>query len=133
MRYSQHDVIYDGEPYGDLLVLADAVRRCMQSPDTSLPRVILIDSIFECYTTLGWKQVYGCTAEGEIFLDAPVLVQTEGVTWSHELTHYYGTAAEDNPCGGFRLEGFSIARADGGADEPPTASGAAGSPGLPRD
>jgi hypothetical protein len=113
-RFKDAHVLYDGQPYGDLIVLADEVRSCMHSDKTDLPRVTLVDQIFECYTTVGWRQVLGCTGDDRVFLVAPVAEQTEGQLWSHELTHYYGSDTEDDPCAVLALPGFTLECADAG-------------------
>ena len=107
-------VIYEGEAYGDFLILGDAVRDCMESDKPGLPRIVLADAPFICYTTAGWKTVVGCTAEDESFLFAPVLLASEGSLWSHELTHYFGSHTENNACGSLALRDFSLAQPDAG-------------------
>ncbi len=107
-------VLYEGEPYGDLIVLAEHVRQCMHSDKQTLPRVVLAERIFDCYTSAGWKQVYGCTSKDFIVIVAPVAEQSQGELWSHELTHYFGAQAEDDPCGVLTLDGFSLQRPDAG-------------------
>ena len=113
-RVDPEHVVYAGEPYGDLVILGDAVRDCMQSDEPGLPRVVLADRLFDCYTTAGWKKAYGCTGEGEVFMVAQILVESQGSLWSHELTHFFGDAREDNACGALALEDFSLARPDAG-------------------
>lgn len=117
VRLDPEHVVYEGEPYGDFIVLADAVRDCMQSGKRTLPRIVLIDTLFECHTAQGWRTVLGCTGEDTIFLVAPVVVDTGGMLWSHELTHYFGAEAEDDPCGALALDGFSLERRDAGPIE----------------
>lgn len=115
VRLGPERVLYDGEPYGDFVILADAVRQCMESDDPTLPRLILVEDPFECHTTFGWKTVFGCTGEDEIFLVASIVVDTGGMLWAHELTHYFGADHENDPCGALALETFSLALpGDGG-------------------
>jgi hypothetical protein len=113
-RIDGDHVLYAGEPYGDLVILGDAVRGCMQSAKRTLPRVVLVETLFDCYTVDGWQKVFGCTGEDEIIMVASVLVRSQGSLWSHELTHYFGVSAEDHPCGSLALEDFSLARPDAG-------------------
>lgn len=113
-RFNPETVLYDGEPYGDFLILADAVRRCMQSDKQALPRMILLERNFDCYTTAGWQEVFGCTGDDKIFMAVPHLIETKGALWSHELTHYFGANTEDSPCGFIAIEGFSIDQPDAG-------------------
>lgn len=114
VRLDPELVLYDGAPYGDFIVLADAVRDCMQSDKHTLPRIVLVDGLFECHTSQGWKQVLGCTGDDTIYLVASVVVDTAGMLWSHELTHYFGAEHEDEPCGALAIEGFSLDRRDAG-------------------
>lgn len=114
VRTDPEHVVYEGPPYGDFVLLADVVRRCMGSDKRGLPRIVLIDEQFECYTAAGWKKVLGCTGEDTIYLVAPTVISSHGALWSHELTHYFGAKNEDDPCGGLTLNGFSIAQADAG-------------------
>jgi hypothetical protein len=123
VRVEPERVLYDGEPYGDFVLLGDAVRNCMGSNKPSLPTVVLIDGLFECYTTLGWRTVFGCTSEDEIYLVASVVRESGGQLWAHELTHYFGNEREDDPCGAIALENFSLALPDAG---PSGSAGAAG-------
>jgi hypothetical protein len=113
-RFQDAHVLYDGPPFGDLLVLANAVRSCMKTDKQTLPRVILVDQIFECYTTAGWKEVYGCTGDGRVFIVAPIALQSDGQLWSHELTHWYGDSAENDSCGYLALPGFKLDIPDAG-------------------
>jgi hypothetical protein len=113
-RFKNATILYDGAPYGDLVVLADRVRSCMHSDKQTLPRLILVDRIFDCYTTSGWKQAYGCTGESEVVMVAPVAEQSRGQLWAHELTHYFGAPGEGDPCGTLTLAGFSLQRPDAG-------------------
>jgi hypothetical protein len=116
VRLGNSQVLYDGPPFGDMLPLQDQVRTCMHSDNHELPRVTLVDRIFECYTQFGWKQVYGCTGYGQVIMDAPYAVQSKGALWSHELTHFYGDPNSDNPCGFIGLTDFSISIPDAGRD-----------------
>ena len=113
-RVDPDHVVYEGEAYGDFVVLAQAVRECMQSEVQTLPRIVLVDELFDCYTRRGWQQALGCTGEGESVMVAPVVVQSRGALWSHELTHYFGGKAEGDPCGALALEGFSLEQTDAG-------------------
>lgn len=114
MRLDGEEVLYEGEPYGDFVILADDVRRCMRSSDRTLPRIVLVEDLFDCYTAAGWKEVLGCTGDGRIYMVAPVVERSEGVLWSHELTHYFGATREDDACGSIGLPGFSLERPDAG-------------------
>jgi hypothetical protein len=114
VRVGEEHVLYDGEPYGDFIVLADAVRHCMQSDDPTLPKMVLVDDLFDCYTELGWKKVLGCTSEDQIYMVESVVAETDGELWSHELTHYFGSEREDDPCGALALRDFSLDRPDAG-------------------
>ena len=114
VRLGDAEVLYQGEPYGDFVVLADAVRDCMQSDQPGLPELVLVDRMVECYTADGWQQVLGCEAVGSVVVVAPVVERSEGALWSHELTHYFGARVEDHPCGTLSLQDFSL--------EPPDAT-----------
>ena len=113
-RVDPEHVVYEGEPYGDFLLLAEQVRRCMQSDVRTLPRIVLVDELFDCYTGKGWQQALGCTGEGQSVMVAPVVVQSRGALWSHELAHYFGGHAEGQPCSSLALEGFSLEQTDAG-------------------
>jgi hypothetical protein len=112
VRLGEANVMYAGEPYGDFLVLADAVRECMNSDETGLPHLTLVDRQVECRTVDGWQWVLGCAGEREVVLVAPTVTSSEGQLWAHELTHYFGDEDEGNPCGALYLEGFSLQPAD---------------------
>lgn len=114
VRLRDSQVLYEGPPFGDLLPLQDQVRACMHSDNQDLPRVTLVDRSFDCYTQFGWKEVYGCTGDGHVIMDAPKALQSKGALWSHELTHFYGDPGGDNPCGFIGLEGFSLVIPDAG-------------------
>jgi hypothetical protein len=114
VRIAPGQVLYDGEPYGDFVILGDAVRDCMQSDKNTLPRLILVEGLFECHTTFGWRHVFGCTSDHEIFVVASIVRDTGGQLWAHELTHYFGAEHEDEPCGTIALVDFSLALPDGG-------------------
>jgi hypothetical protein len=116
VRVHSDQILYEGEPYGDFVVLGDEVRRCMRSDKQTLPHVVLLDGLFECYTRWGWRWVFGCTGDTEIFLVASVVQDSSGQLWAHELTHYFGNEREDDPCGQIGLENFSLALPDGGVD-----------------
>ena len=118
-RFGADQVWYQGAPYGDFLTLADEVRRCMESDDHSLPRIVLLDGTFDCYTRWGWREVYGCSGGGVVYIDARHLLETHGAVWSHELTHYFGATAEDNPCGTIALDGFAITPVDASSGTQP--------------
>lgn len=107
-------VLYAGEPYGDFLVLAQQVRACLKSDKPGLPRLMLVDQLFECYTRDGWRWALGCEGAGTIVVVAPVVVESHGGLWSHELAHYYGVQPEGSVCGALELESFSIDLADAG-------------------
>lgn len=114
VRLGEAEVLYSGAPYGDFLVLADAVRECMDSDVVELPRLLLVDRQVECRTVQGWKWVLGCEGHGEIILVAPVVTDSHGSLWAHELTHYFGAEEEGNRCGSIRLDEFSLVQPDAG-------------------
>jgi hypothetical protein len=107
-RVEPEHVVYDGEAYGDFVVLAEAVRDCKDSEVRTLPRIVLVDELFDCHTTQGWKKALGCTGEGQSVMVADAVVASRGALWSHELVHYLGTKAEGDPCATLSIEGFSL-------------------------
>jgi hypothetical protein len=114
VRLGDATVLYEGEPYGDFVALADDVRECMHSDKPGLPRLVLVDSMVECFTENGWQWVLGCEGAGRIYVVAPMVSKSKGALWSHELSHYYGAASESHVCGMLQLENFSLDVQDGG-------------------
>lgn len=103
-------LLYSGPPNVEMVDISNIVRECMKSEDMRLPIVHIVSDNFKCRTEKGWVDTWGCYDPNDdtVTLSLPFLLRTNGQSWAHELTHFYGDKSEGNDCGNVWYSGFTF-------------------------
>jgi len=113
--FSDVSILYEGEQYGDLEVIWYETAECV-GVDVSRfnpVHIVIVSDLFPCN---GYDFVRACMISNYVYMAEPILMQSEGALYAHELVHYF-TGLEDDAhktaevfarCGNIRIEGFSL-------------------------